>query len=145
MTTATLAISLFLLVLFFAFILGFIYFAAESIPSEGYAPDPDEGLLKSVVTKIFTVELVTCILSIPPAFKPPAVQNLKLIDAGHADMTNYWVAVVIIMLLTPILIPPIYWGMYWVLVGVCWLFKALYAALTGFIEWWGGIIFRGNK
>lgn len=89
-------------------------------------------------------ELVAFILTIPLALSPPAESNLNFIDAGHADMTSYWVAVVIIMLLTPVLTPPVYWGIYWVLAGVCWLSKALYAVFTGFIESWGEIIFKNR-
>lgn len=144
MTSAMFVLSLFSVIPLITFALCFLYFAAESIPREGYAPDPDDGVLKSVVTKIIAAELVMFILLIPVAIKPPAVSNLKLVDAGHADMTSYWVAVVIIMLLTPVLTPPIYWGMYWVLAGVCWLSKALYATFTGFIKWWGEIIFKNR-
>ena len=145
MTSAMFVLALFLAIPLVTFILCFFGFAAESIPREGYAPDPDDGVLKSAVMKIIVAELVMFILLIPVAIKPPpVVSDLKLIDAGHADMTSYWVAVVIIMLLTPILTPPIYWGMYWVLACVYWLSKALYAAVAGFIEWWGEIIFK-NK
>ena len=144
MTSVMFVLSLFSIIPLITFALCFLYFAAESIPREGYAPDPDDGLLNSVVSKILVAELVAFILTIPLALNPPAESNLNFVDAGHADMTSYWVAVVIIMLLTPVLTPPIYWGMYWVLAGVCWLSKALYVEFTGFIKWWGEIIFKNR-
>jgi len=135
MTSAMFILSLFSVIPLITFALCFLYFAAESIPREGYAPDPDDGLLKSVVSKVLVAELVAFILTIPLALNPPAESNLNFVDAGHADMTSYWVAV---------LTPPIYWGMYWVLAGVCWLSKALYVEFTGFIKWWGEIIFKNR-
>lgn len=105
MTSAMFILSLFSVIPLITFALCFLYFAAESIPREGYAPDPDDGLLKSVVSKILVAELVAFILTIPLALNPPAESNLNFVDAGHADMTSYWVAVVIIMLLTPVLVP----------------------------------------
>lgn len=145
MTTATFILQLFSVIPLITFTLCFIYFIGESLPREGYAPDPSDGVFKSVVTKILTAELVMFILLIPVAIKPPAVSNLNLIDAGHADMTSYWVATVVVMLLTPLLVPPIYWGLYWILAGVHWLLKTLYAALTGFTEWWGRLFFKSKK
>jgi len=145
MTTAIFVLGLFSVIPLITFILCFIYFIGESLPHEGYAPDPSDGVLKSVVAKILTAELVMFVLLIPVAFNPPTVSNPNLIDAGHADMASYWVVTLVIMLLTPILVPPIYWGLYWILAGLHWLLKTLCADLASFIERCGDIIFKNRK
>lgn len=144
MSTATHAIQAFLLFVAMGFALFFIYFAAGVKPEKGYKPDIPDGALESVATLLVATELVASIAAVLFAFNLPETSTLNLIDAGHADMTSYWVVALLTIALTPVLMPPIYWGAYWVLAGTCWLLRTPYAAFTRFVEWWGGVIFK-NK
>lgn len=145
MTTAIFVLQVFLSILALAFVCFFIYFAVGSIPEKGYAPDMPDKALRHVVTLLVAIEVVVSFLAPYAVFNPPETTTIKFIDAGHADMTSYWVAVLVIILLTPILIPPVYWGLYWVFAGVCWLFKAPCSLFVKFVEWWGGLFFKSKK
>lgn len=124
------------------FVIIFIITMGEADIRTGKTPTLPDGVMKWAVLKIITVASVlsvaTAIMSQEEALK------LSAIDASNTDMTAYWVAVVITLIATPILTAPLFWVMYWVIIGVYMLYKAISAGFTSAVAWWGELFFKNE-
>lgn len=126
------------------FIVIFIITMGEAKIRPGKTPTLPDGVMKWAVLKIITVAGVLSVATAIMSQEALKAQKLSAIDASNTDMTLYWVAVVITLVATPTLTAPLFWVMYWVIMGVYMLYEAVSSGFTRAVSWWGGLFFKNE-
>ena len=126
------------------FVIIFIITMGEADIRTGKTPTLPNGVMKWAVLKIITVASVLSVANAILSHEALNTQKVTVIDVSNTDMTAYWVAVVITLIATPILTAPLFWVMYWVIIGVYMLYKAISAGFTSAVAWWGELFFKNE-